>query len=45
MAREFGDMLKETLDKMAERIEITSNGWEQDNNGIPLTKKMEDYHL
>ena len=45
MAREFGDMLKETLDKMSERIEITSSGWEAESSTAPLTKKMEEYHI
>ena len=31
MAGEFGDMLKETLDKMSDRIEVTNTSWDGDN--------------
>eukprot|EP00495_Collosphaeridae_sp_1-RS-2012_P002258 TRINITY_DN1979_c0_g2_i1.p1 TRINITY_DN1979_c0_g2~~TRINITY_DN1979_c0_g2_i1.p1 ORF type:complete len:140 (+),score=36.06 TRINITY_DN1979_c0_g2_i1:203-622(+) len=35
MAQEFGSMLKQTLDKMSERITITSEDWE--TGGIAAT--------
>mmetsp|Transcript_48927 Transcript_48927/g.114853 ORF Transcript_48927/g.114853 Transcript_48927/m.114853 type:complete len:150 (+) Transcript_48927:196-645(+) len=44
MAVEFGDMLKETLDKMSERIEATSSDWDNDPAGV-ATKKLEDFNL
>mmetsp|Transcript_15205 Transcript_15205/g.38397 ORF Transcript_15205/g.38397 Transcript_15205/m.38397 type:complete len:80 (+) Transcript_15205:199-438(+) len=30
MAIEFGNMLKSTLDKMSERIEMTSSSWDKE---------------
>ena len=30
MAVEFGEMLKETLDRMSERIEVSNSSWEGD---------------
>ena len=44
MAHEFGDMLKETLDKMSERIEITNSSWDSDS-GVPITRKMEEFKI
>ena len=41
MSHEFGEMLKETLDKMSEKIEATSNEWEQDAGGN-VDKKLEE---
>jgi len=40
MAEEFGDMLRETLDKMRERIEITSGNF--DAPEIPIQHRMEE---
>ena len=40
MAEEFGDMLRETLDKMRERIEITSGNF--DAPDIPIHSRMEE---
>ena len=40
MSQEFGEMLKETLDKMSEKIEATSNEWEQDANGGGNVEKI-----
>ena len=43
MSQEFGEMLKETLDKMSEKIEATSNEWEQDaGGGGNVEKKFEE---
>ena len=43
MSQEFGEMLKETLDKMSEKIEATSNEWEQDaGGGGNVEKKLEE---
>jgi recombinational DNA repair ATPase RecF len=39
MAEEFGDMLRETLDKMRERIEVTSGNFDAD---IPIQNRMEE---
>lgn len=39
MSQEFGEMLKETLDKMSEKIEATSNEWEQ-VSGSNAEKKL-----
>eukprot|EP00294_Goniomonas_avonlea_P000008 CAMPEP_0114557548 /NCGR_PEP_ID=MMETSP0114-20121206/9890_1 /TAXON_ID=31324 /ORGANISM="Goniomonas sp, Strain m" /LENGTH=203 /DNA_ID=CAMNT_0001742845 /DNA_START=34 /DNA_END=645 /DNA_ORIENTATION=+ len=44
MAVEFGDMLRETLDKMTERIEATSSDWDNDPTGGG-SKKLEEYNL
>mmetsp|Transcript_72667 Transcript_72667/g.194221 ORF Transcript_72667/g.194221 Transcript_72667/m.194221 type:complete len:201 (+) Transcript_72667:15-617(+) len=44
MALEFGEMLKETLDKMSERIEATSHDWDHDSSG-DLQKKLEELAL
>lgn len=41
MSQEFGEMLKETLDKMSEKIEATSNEWEQ-GSGSNIEKKLEE---
>merc|ERR1711865_124934 len=44
MAHEFGDMLKETLDKMSERIEITSTTWEGEGQHT-VQRKLQEYNL
>jgi hypothetical protein len=44
MAQEFGEMLKETLDKMRERIEITNTSFEGDG-GMPLMRRLEEFNL
>ncbi|CAM9319602.1 unnamed protein product [Choristocarpus tenellus] len=44
MAQEFGDMLKETLDRMWERIEVNSTGFEPDDS-IPLQRRLEDFSV
>lgn len=44
MAQEFGDMLKETLDKMRERIEITNTSFESDG-GVPMIRRLEEFNL
>ena len=40
MAEEFGEMLRETLDKMRERIEITSGNF--DAPELPIVQRMEE---
>ena len=40
MAEEFGEMLRDTLDKMRERIEITSGNF--DAPDVPIHNRMED---
>lgn len=42
MAEEFGEMLRETLEKMRERIEITSGNF--DAPDLPIQQKMEELH-
>ena len=37
-------MLKETLDKMSEKIEATSNEWEQDASGN-VEQKIGELHM
>jgi len=44
MAVEFGEMLKETLDKMSEKIEITNQGWEA-GTGESITRRLEQHKL
>ena len=35
-------MLKETLDKMSEKIEITNQGWE-DGVGSDISRRLQDH--
>lgn len=42
MAHEFSDMLKETLEKMRERIEITDTSF-QFGSGIPMMRLLEEF--
>mmetsp|Transcript_33917 Transcript_33917/g.56055 ORF Transcript_33917/g.56055 Transcript_33917/m.56055 type:complete len:200 (-) Transcript_33917:181-780(-) len=44
MALEFGDMLKETLDKMGAQIDISNNRWE-DESGVHVTKRLEEFKM
>lgn len=44
MAVEFGEMLKETLDKMSERIEIANNSWEADT-GAGVARRLEEFKM
>lgn len=44
MAIEFGEMLKETLDKMGERIEVTSSSWEKDASA-PIMNRLQEFKL
>jgi hypothetical protein len=45
MAFEFGQMLKATLDKMSEKIEIT-NEWADASGGAnPVVRTFEEFHL
>jgi CII-binding regulator of phage lambda lysogenization HflD len=43
MAEEFGEMLRETLDKMRERIEVTSGNFEAPE--LPIQRRMEEMKL
>ena len=45
MAFEFADMLKETLDKMSQRIEVTHNSWDRDSGKPPLMDRLKDFQL
>ncbi len=40
MAEEFGEMLRETLDKMRERIEVSSGNF--DGPDVPIQQRMEE---
>mmetsp|Transcript_11400 Transcript_11400/g.19932 ORF Transcript_11400/g.19932 Transcript_11400/m.19932 type:complete len:107 (-) Transcript_11400:122-442(-) len=44
MAQEFGGMLKETLDKMRERIELSNNGGFDADSGVPIQRQMEEFN-
>ena len=44
MAIEFGEMLKETLDKMSEKIEITNQGWEA-GTGDSIARRLEEHKM
>lgn len=44
MAQEFGDMLKQTLGKMRERIEVSNAGFDKDA-GVPIIRKLDDFNL
>ena len=43
MAREFGGMLKETLDKMRERIELSSTNLDMEGPLIPPAHDIGEY--
>ena len=43
MALEFGSMLKETLEKMRERIELSNNNSFAPDSGVPIQKTMEQF--
>ena len=43
MSEEFSKMLKETLDKMRERIELSNNNSFDPDNGPPIQKTMEQF--
>ena len=43
-ALEFGQMLKATLDKMAEKVEVTSD-WAVDSKEEPIVRTFEDFNL
>merc|ERR1740120_392262 len=45
MAFEFADMLKETLDKMSQRIEVTHNSWDRDSTKPPLMNRLKAFSL
>lgn len=44
MAVEFGEMLKETLDKMSERIEITNTSWDG-GTGEQVARRLEEFKV
>ena len=41
---EFGDMLKETLDKMRESIDVNSSTFENET-GVPIIRRLEEFNL
>mmetsp|Transcript_115268 Transcript_115268/g.229677 ORF Transcript_115268/g.229677 Transcript_115268/m.229677 type:complete len:190 (-) Transcript_115268:215-784(-) len=45
MAFEFADMLKETLAKMSQRIEVTHNSWDRGSNKTPLMSRLQNFSL
>lgn len=45
MAFEFADMLKETLDKMSQRVEVTHNSWDRDSGRPPLMNRLKSFSL
>ncbi|CEM06708.1 unnamed protein product [Vitrella brassicaformis CCMP3155] len=47
MAIEFADMLKETLDKMSQRVEVTHIGWDRDGGAgrPPLMNRLKEFAL
>ena len=47
MSAEFGDMLKATLEKMSERINITNSNFDADlsSNGVPTEDKMQEFSM
>lgn len=47
MSAEFGDMLKATLEKMSERINITNSNFDADlgSTGVPTENKMQEFQL
>ncbi|KAH9098795.1 hypothetical protein Ae201684P_018005 [Aphanomyces euteiches] len=44
MAAEFGDMLKETLDRMRERIEISNTSYDNES-GQPMMRRLDEFNL
>lgn len=44
MALEFGGMLRETLDRLGERIESTSTTWEVET-GAPIVNRLQEFKL
>jgi len=45
MAFAFADMLKETLDKMSQRIEVTHNSWDRNSDKPPLMNRLKAFSL
>ena len=52
LCAEFGDMLKGTLEKMSERINITNSNFQTDlgtasggQPSVPMEEKLKEYHL
>lgn len=45
MAFEFADMLRETLDKMSQRIEVTHSSWDRDSSRPPLMNRLKEFSL
>ena len=43
MAEDFGDMLKRTLKKMQERIELNSANYEE--QAVPIQKRLQEYQV
>jgi hypothetical protein len=47
MSAEFGDMLKATLEKMSERINITNSNFDADlgSTGVPTEDKLQEFSM
>eukprot|EP00744_Colponema_vietnamica_P009931 GILI01014081.1.p1 GENE.GILI01014081.1~~GILI01014081.1.p1 ORF type:complete len:214 (-),score=46.89 GILI01014081.1:97-693(-) len=45
MASQFAEMLKDTLDKMSERIEITSAQWEEEEDDAYMSRKLDELNM
>ena len=47
MSAEFGDMLKQTLEKMSERINITNSNFDADlgSTGVPTEEKLQEFAM
>ena len=45
MAFEFADMLKETLEKMSQRIEVSHSNWDGDSSKPPLINRLKEFSL
>lgn len=44
MAIEFGDMLKETLDKMGAQIDLQASSWEGES-GAGVSRRLEQFKM
>ena len=42
MSSEFNRMLKETYDKMQDRIQLANETWEQEGE-LPMVKRLEEF--
>ena len=44
MSNDFGEMLKDTLNKMKDRIESANRQWEEEND-VNMLKRFEDMSI